>query len=451
LTLVSAVLALLAAPSVARAMPVSTSMTAQRISLQVKRAGGTGVLLPKGLQAKVIARQLQWNYIPDTTVSVPYVQIQLAGFPVPNPLNVLLERSEALPSGGGGKVLTLPLLRKRNVVRVTVVDPEGRFEDWTVSVNLKLTETTVYVDETCRDYVFKIRELRRTSEASLIYLGCQLGSGPGDMSLEMTWSDLDRIEYRGTTIRGGASVMSLPLESRRETTSELSGFLTTGGSDVFQISYEPFIAPPYELWGGIAFFHNTFAQSNFPAKYNQNGTAFLGQFWFRPEDVRLSVMARGFGTLLTGSPTLEPAQDFEESVRSYFMDVELRYAVVNTESGWRVDPFVGGWAFFQTVQSRKWGVQRILDPILGVMIQKKLGKRHSISTSLRFVPLQTFFNPLKFSLNNAYLEAEFTFVHSFRRAHKLFGTVYVGSLNYHPENEASSAGTYIVAGGGFGW
>lgn len=433
------------------AMPVSTSMTAQRITLQVKRTGGTGVLIPKGLQAKVIARQLQWNYIPDTTVSVPYVQIQLSGFPISNSLNVLLERSEALPAGGGGKVLTLPLLRKRNVVRVTVVDPEGRFEDWTVSVNLNLTETTVYVDETCRDYVFKIRELRRTSEASLIYLGCQLGSGPGEMSLELSWSDLDRIEYQGTTIRGGASVLTLPLESRRDTTSDLTGFLTSGGNDIFQIRYEPFLAPPFEFWGGIAFFHNTFTQSNFAAKYNQNGTAFLGQFWFRPEDVRLSVMARGFGTLLTGSPTLEPDQGYEEAVRSYFVDVELRYAVINSDSGWRVDPLLGGWAFFQDVKSRNFGLQRILDPILGVMIQKKLGKRHSLSSTFRFVPLQAFFNPLAFSLDNAYLELEVAFVHSFRRAHKLFGTFSFGSLNYHPEGLASSAGTYIVAGGGFGW
>jgi hypothetical protein len=445
------VASLFAAPLGVRAAPVATSMAAQHITIKVKRVGGTGKLLPKGLQAKIVARQIEWEYIPDTSVSVPYVQIQLSGFPTPNPYDVLVERTQQLPAAKGGPLLSLPLLKKHNHIRLTIVDPEGKYEDWSVDININLAESAVYVDETCRDYTFKIRELRRTSEAGLIYLGCQLGSLPGEMSLELFWSDLDRIEYQGATTPGGASVVSIPLDSRHNTSSELVGYLRTGGSTVFQVDYQPYVPPPYEVWAGLAFFRNSFTQSNFPATYTQIGSAFLGQFWYRPEDVRLSVMLRGFGSLLSFSQTLAPDQGYQESVSTYFLDAELRYAVLDTSSGWRIDPFFGGWAFFQSVASRNFGIQRILDPMLGAVVQKKLGKRDSLAATLRFVPLQSFFNPFSFSLPQSYLELEVTFVHAFRRAHRVFGTVYIGSLNYQPEGFASDSGSYLVVGGGYGW
>jgi hypothetical protein len=435
----------------AQASPVNTAVASQRISIQVKRTGGTAKLLPKGLQAKVVAKQIEWQYDPETTVSVPYVQLQLIGLPNPNPFNILIEHSQPIATNKQAPVISLPILKKRNNIHLTIVDPEGHLEQWLISMNLNLQETAIYVDESCHDYVFKIRELRRTSEAGLIYLGCLAGSGPGEMSLELFWSDLDRIEYRGSTTKGGASVVTLPLDSRKNTSAEVKGYVATGGNDVFEVTYEPYVPPPFEVWAGLAFFRNTFAQSNFPAKYSQIGTAFLGQFWYRPEDIRLNFMLRGFGSLLSINQTLDPDQGYKESVSTFFLDAELRYAVLDTASGWRLDPLIGGWAFFQTVDSRNFGIQRILDPMLGFVLQKKFAKRNSLGLTFRYVPLQSFFNPLQFSLPQSYFEFELTFVHGFKRAHRWFSTVYFGTLNYQPEGFASDTGTYLVVGGGFGW
>ena len=111
----------------------------------------------------------------------------------------------------------------------------------------------------------------------------------------------------------------------------------------------------------------------------------------------------------------------------------------------------GGWIFFMKVDSRGFGIQRIITPLFGVTIERELSRRNRLETAIRLVPLQTFFNPFEFQLNQMYTEIEFTFVHEFRSQNRFFGTLYYGNLSFTPDNLARTAGSYLVIGGGYGW
>jgi len=433
------------------AAPVKSVIAGQRLLVQVQRTKGNKAVLRDGMKAQVVSSVLQWDYVPSSSVSIPYVDVQFAGIPIPNSLTILAERAGTLKADPKrGYVLHLPLMKTENSVLITVVDQVGGFEDWKITVTLGFTESSIFVDETCRDYSFKIRELSRPAGPNLIYVGCKPGSGPRDMSLDILWSDISRVEYRGQSIKASSSVLSVPLESKRPTTSEFIGIGPRGEKSVYEIEYQPFIPPPYEIWGGLAFFSTSFAQSNFPATFSQIGSAFVGQFWYRPEDVRLSLMVRGFGSIVPFSQKLEPDQGYQEWVGTWFLNMELRYMVLD-KAGWRIDPILGGWFFFQEVKSRQFGIQRIIDPVLGVLVQKAWTPRDHVALTLRAVPLQSFFDPFRLRFDQFYGEAELTYVHALKQRNRIFGTLIYGGLNYAPEGFAQTTGSYLVLGGGYGW
>jgi hypothetical protein len=445
-----AVLLLAALPMAARAAPLRTQMAAQRISVQVSRRGGTAVIIKDGLKARVLSSALQWEYVQSSTVSVPFLNLLFFGIPNTK-LTVLVDRTSPLTQETAeGYVLRVPLLKKSNLFLVTIVSPNGSFEDWIVDLRVALTESSVYVDETCKDYLFKIRELRAPSP-NLLYVGCLGGVSHGELSLEILWSDLEKMEYRGQTISAeGEGIVTVPLEPKHVSSSDVTGTSRAGERSVFRIDYEPEQAPPWELKAGLAFFHTSFQQSNFPSTFSQASTAFIGEFRYRPEDVRLSLLVRGFGSLLSFSQTLNPDLGYQESATTYFVDGELRYSVYEG-SGWHVDPLIGGWMFFMSVASRGFGIQRIIDPIVGIAVRKDFARRNSLELTARLVPLQTVFNPFAFQSSQSYLELDATYSRRIGLSTKLFGTFSFGSLNYGPEGLAQTSGTYLVLGGGLGW
>ena len=446
------IVASLAGSAPASAAPVKTVMATQKITIKVRRVKGTGVLLKEGVKADVVSSALQWEYIPETSVSVPYISLKLDRLPMVGNMTVLVGRTGKLtPDPVKGYIVRLPLMKKENPLLITVIDPKGDYEDWEVMVQISLLESAIFVDETCSEYALRIRELKRPAGPNLIYVGCRMGATARDLSLDILWGEIDRIQYRSKTITAETSVLTVPLESKDTSEAELSGFQQrTGAQSSYSIQYTPYIPPPYEAWAGLAFFRTGFSQNNFPSKFSQISTAFLGQFWYRPEDTQLSIMTRAFGSLLSFSNTLDPDPGFKDSVQTYFVDVEARYKVLE-KKGWRIDPFLGGWYYFMRVKSRQFGLQRIINPILGAVVEREVNKRDKIGLTLRFVPLQSFFNPFTFSLSQAYTEIELTYVHPLMKRNRVFGTLYWGNLNYEPEGLARTSGSYLVIGGGYGW
>jgi hypothetical protein len=440
------------APDAAAAPLMQAEVAPQRIVLKARKVKGTGVVLKDGLKAGVLAGTgLTWEYVPGTSVSVPYLTIQLQRVEVGKGISVLAESSGTLPSDPkNGFTLRVPLLKKESRILFTILDAEGQFEEWEVDVSLNLVESAIFVDESCADYAFKLREERRTPEPNLFFLGCRPGAGPRDLSLEILWSDLARVDYEGRTVTADSAILTLPLQSRFRSESRFTGVDRRGRRSVYSIEYEPYVLPPYEAWAGLAFFRTNFRQSNYPSEYTGIASAFLGQFWYRPEDVPLSIMVRGFGTLAGFSQSFDPVQTHDESVKTYFVDGELRYRVLE-RGGWRIDPLLGGWVFFMKVQSRRFGVQRIIDPVFGAVVQRRIFARDSLGLTLRLAPLQSFFNPFAFSPNEAYMEFELTYIRPFQRRNRFFATLYMGVLNFTPESLAVTQGRYLVLGGGYGW
>src|SRR5690606_24035556 len=101
-----------------------------------------------------------------------------------------------------------------------------------------------------------------------------------------------------------------------------------------------------------------------------------------PDDVDLSLMVRGFGSLLSFSDTLSPPTGDEESVQTYFFSTDLRLEAFDRDQ-WKISPFIGGWFFFMRVASRKFGTQRIVTPVLGVSVERTLGVRNRADLTLR--------------------------------------------------------------------
>ncbi len=445
------VLFLFLASRLAFAAPIRTLMPAQHVKVSVARQAGDAVLLPHGLKARVLFNTLAWKYIPNTRLSVPYFKVKFSGIPVPNDFSLVFEREAKVSLNSKGDfTLELPFLKRENTWSVTVIDPKGHFEVWGINVHVSLAETSIFVDESCEDYHFKIREVKRAITPNLIFIGCRAGSGPKELSLDILWDGLDRIEYRGQTVQAQDAVLVLPLEPRRTTVSDLVGISKGGERNLYEVEYQPYVPPPYEIWVGLAFYESAFQQSNFGAKFNQISSAFLGQFWLRPEDINLSIMIRGFGTINSFSQTLTPNMGYQEGVSTWFLDGEIRYQIFH-DWGFRLDPFFGGWVFFMNVKSHNFGLQRVIDPILGFVLQKSIGRRDSLGFTLRFVPFQPYFNPLQFSLAQAYTEIELTYAHPLRKRNRIFATLYSGTLNYNPPQDASTAGSYFVLGGGYGW
>lgn len=441
---------LFAVPNLALAAPQRTQMGSQKILVQVKRNKGNSFILKDGFKAVIRSPNLQWEYIPNTSVSVPFIDLQFVGIPVPNNFTILAERSGTLNSDPTkGYLLHLPLLRVDNSILITVVDQAGHFEDWKVTVSLGLVESAVFVDESCRDYSFKVREVRRPTGPSLIYLGCRPGSGPKELSMDLLWGDMKKIEYRGQQIKAESSVVTVPLESKKATVSEVVGLSNFGERNVYEIEYQPYLPPPYEIWLGLSYFYSSFTQSSFDARYDQLGTAAFTQILYRPDDVRLSVLGRGFMTVHSFQQALTPSQGYAENAASWFFNLELRLSVLD-RSGWRIDPFIGGWFFFQEVASRNFGIQRVIDPLFGVYLHKMVSSKDTLALTLRWTPLQTFFNPLDL-FSQAYKEAELTFTHSLKQRQKVFASFFVGALNFQPPDSALTLGSYFVFSGGYGW
>ena len=451
--LAAAVFAALAlgAPGAARAAPIGTDAASHRISLKVRRVKAAVQILETKVTAHASADSITWTYLPDTSVSIPFVRFELDGIPANRGLVVLVEKLGKLGADATGRYpVGIPLLAREQTLRISVIDDRGRAEDWEIKIGVSLPQSAVFVDETCRDYLLRIKEVERPQEGNLIYVGCRAGSSPHHLSLDIYWGDVRRVTYHEQTVSVNNSLITLPLEHRRRTKSAFSGVDGLGRLSVYTIDYDPVIPTPFEVWAGLAFFRTAFEQSNFPAEFSQVSSAFLGKLWYRPEDIDLSLMVRGFGSALSFSNSLDPDQGYDESVKTYFLSGEARYRVLH-RGGWGLSPFFGGWMFFMKVESRRFGIQRIVTPLFGVTLERELSKRNRLEAALRLVPLQTFFNPFEFQLNQMYTELEFTFVHEFRSQNRFFGTLYYGNLSFTPESLARTAGSYLVIGGGYGW
>jgi len=436
----------------AHAAPIREMHSGQRMVVSAVRIKGQG-LLPKGLTVALESPNPLWTYLPGSGVSVPNITIKLLNIPTDRSLSVLIARvAKMTPDPIKGYVVRIPVLKRKDHVLVSFVNPAGAFEEWEIRVDIAEPETNVFVDENCQQFALRIKELKRPAGPNLFFVGCRVGSGPREISLDILWPEIARIQYDGQTFLPQHSVLTLPLKGKTASDTQFSGFHVDGKESVYTIHYEPYIAPPFELWVGLAFFWSNFTQSNYTSSFNQFSSAFISQFWYRPEDIDLSVMGRLFGNALNFSETFTPPVAAADSVRTYFLDVEFRYKLLD-QKGWRIDPFLGGWFFFMEVKSRNFGLQRIINPMAGVTINKKIGKRDHIGLTLRLVSLQNFFNPFAFSTQASYFEAELTYAHPLALRNRVFGTLYIGSLNYNPgvEDQAVTRGGYIVFGGGYGW
>jgi hypothetical protein len=119
--------------------------------------------------------------------------------------------------------------------------------------------------------------------------------------------------------------------------------------------------------------------------------------------------------------------------------------------GWRLDPMLGGWFYFMNVRSRQFGLQRIINPVIGLVVNRQLFKRDFLEFSFRFVPLQEFVNPLAFSGDKSYWEWELSYVYPFALRHRIHASLLFGYLDYYPgEDFARTQGMYFVIGAGYG-
>lgn len=441
-----------ALPEAARGAPIDTlEFTEKWVKARTARATTSeSEVLKKPLEARLLSSGIRWDYIPGTSVSVPYVMIELRNVPNEKGMSVLIARAAKLPrSASGVYKLVIPIVGRISATRISVVDVRGGVEDWDIEIELTPSVSAIFVDETCKEYAFKIKELRRSLGPTVMFVGCRPGARPQELSLDLLWGDAMKVMFGTSAMVPAGSVITLPVDSKKDSETDLIGIGKTRQQNAYRISYTPIVPQPFEFWAGLAFFQTTFEQSNFKSRFKQVGSAFLGQFWYRPQDIRLSIMLRGFGNLYAFSETLEPDLGYDESVQTYFTNAEMRYRVLDMK-GWRLDPFIGGWMFFMRVKSRNFGVQRALSPMFGLFVQKEIDPRRHLNLTLRGAPLQSGVSP-GFSLDQSYLELELTYVHSFKSRNRLFGTLYAGSLNFTDEGLAQTSGSYLVLGGGYGW
>lgn len=403
------------------------------------------------LSVATVEGGVEWTYVPGTYLSLPLMTFELIGIPTAKKYTIIIEKVGKVPQLQDGRFLfKFPVLKVENKLRLTVIDIEGFTEDWGVNIAVVLKTSSVFVDETCENYMLKIREVERTGDPSLIYMGCRPGVSLHHLAIDIFWQGVEKIEYRETTVNTLGSVVSVPLEQRKEASHKLVGVTSRGQKNVFTLEYDPTVPYPFELWAGLAYFKMGFEQSNFASKYTGTSLVFLGKFWFRPPDIPFSVMARGFGTILPFSNTLEPDLGYQESVKTYFTSVEAHYQLMDVNE-WAVSPFFGAWLYFMKVESREFGIQRMFTSVMGVSVEKTLAYSNRVDLTIRLAPLQTFFNPLAFSFNEMYWETELSFTHAFMRLGRVFATLYYGSLNFSPSGFASTNGTYLVLGGGYGF
>ncbi len=437
--------------SLALAGPIKMEMSQQRVEIKVRRVKGSEPLLPKPLAVKVVSSELEWNYIAGTSISVPYLSFRLQNIPQDRNLSILISRSQKLAANKMGNYeMQIPIMRKDNPISLTVIDPRGAFEDWEILISIGLEETAIYVDETCSSYALKIKELKRPAGPNLIYVGCRIGSTLKDVSLDVLWPDVDRIEYMGKGYTPQSTVLTLVLDSKNALDSQIVGSKSATLKSIYSLQFTPYNPVPFEAWAGLAGMRSLFFQSNFASTYTGYSLAFMGQFWFRPEDVPLSVAVRGFGTLFSPSNKLDPDVGIDEYVSTYFVNLELRYKVLDLK-GWRLDPMLGGWFYFMNVQSRQYGLQRIINPVIGLTLNRKLFKRDYVELALRFVPLQNFVNPFAFRVDQAYHEVELNYVYPFALRHRIHVSFIFGYLDYNPGGDfARTQGNYLVLGAGYG-
>lgn len=433
------------------AAPVNGSLPIEKLTVRATRGVVTQQVLKAPLVARVLSDSLKWDYIQGSSVPVPYVTLKIDNVPVSDKITVLVSRSTKLPRNPSeGYTLSLPIFRKANSLTLTIVDEQGNLEEWSVELTLKLDSTLILVDETCAEYLFKIRELKRPTGPNLMYIGCKAGSGSKDLALDILWGDIEKIQHDSSTITAENLVITLPLSAKLAEGTEIAGIDKSNIRSVYSITYVPVLASPVEIWAGPAFYRTTFEQSNFASKHTQIGTAFMGQVWFKPPDLPAILVVRGYGTLLSFNDKLDPPQDFQESVQTYFANAELRYRVYDG-GGWKLDPLAGGWVYFMKVKSEMFGIQRIISSVWGFSATKFFGKRDLGNFTVRFAPLQSYFNPLQFSMSQAYLELTAIYIHLTRGKHRFFGTTYLGIMNFAPEGFAQTNGTFLVIGGGYGW
>lgn len=423
----------------------------QKIRIRVRKKGGTSKVLKKKLKVIVQKEPVRWQYLPQSSVSVPYVPLEFKNIPVDQGVSVLIQRQGKLKAKDGKYVLQYPLLKKREVLPITIISRSGQLEEWLVVVRVELRQSAVYVDENCQSYALKLKEKARPKDPNLIYVGCTAGNTPNRMTLELYWPGVTQVKYRDKVTQVGASTIALPLPHRRDTVSKLLARHEEGTQSVFDIEYKPTVPSPFELWAGLAFYQSEFKQSNFSSTYSQQAVAFLGKVWFRPEDTAVNAMIRSFGTLFSIKSELSPSIGQDEDVRTYFIDAELRYTL-DFGRRWAFTPFVGGWLFLMYTQTQKFGLERVVVPLMGMELEKGFGPRDQVNLTFRYAPLLAFIDPTQIGFDEAYIEAELAYSHAFRQSGRIFLNFYYGLLKYSPGGgQPSTEGTYIVAGGGWGF
>ena len=441
------------------ANPLNNFGQGQRISIKVKKKNSKGKILQKKLSVRIAAKNgIHWDYVPGTALSIPFLTIEFKNIPHSRHLSVIIAKVGKLAwNPKKGYTVQMPLLQVSNKYHLNIVDIRGSYEDYEISIDASLKTSAIMVDKNCLDFHLRIKELSRPAGPNLMYVGCRSGTRPHHLSLDILWVGIKKIKYRRKVLKFEKTVLTVPLEHRKSTASELVGLHEGGDRSRYLVEYDPIIPLPYEFWIGMSFFKTSFEQDNFTApsgaayQYSQVATAFTGRFWYRPEDTDLSVMARGFGSLFEVSDNFEPAFTEEESVQTYFFSTELLYNVVDS-NGWRIDPFFGGWFYFMRVNSRRWGLQRIITPLLGFAVERGLTVRDRLTLTTRFVPLQSFFNPADLDGDQIYMEFEAQYVHELRKGGRWFAQFTYGFLNFKGSAfTALTKGNYLVLGGGYGF
>ena len=238
------------------AAPIKMEMAPQTVGVKVRRTKGSEPVLPKPLTVKVTSSELEWDYITGTSISVPYLSFELVGVPLDRNLTLLMARTAKLtPNKTGHYLLRVPIMRKDNPMSLTIVDPKGAYEDWEISVTLGLVETAIYVDETCATYAIKIKELKRPEEPNLIYVGCKIGTTMKDMSLDILWPDVERVEYMGKSFVPQNTVVTLALDNKNALDSQIIGVKSATLKSMYALQFTPYAPAPFEVWAGIAFIY----------------------------------------------------------------------------------------------------------------------------------------------------------------------------------------------------
>ena len=419
----------------------------------VQRLRRTREVLPKELAVEVSQdAPIVWNYVPDTTVSVPHLSLVLKDIEPKKSVTVIVERlGKLVPDPNTGKyVIYIPILKKKNETQVSFVTDRGDLEDWRITVEPTMNESVIYVDETCRDYRIRIVETKRPEAPNLLYIGCRPGNTLAQLSVDVYWQDIIKIKFQDRAIRVSNSVVSLPLNDKEKTVHTLVGTSPKTLESQYEITYVPKLDPIFELWAGTGVTWTGVRQSNFPSQYSQLTMSVLGKFLFRPPETKLSLYSTLSTTTFEFAGRFKPALTLEEFIYQFQTSIELRYEVLYRK-GFRLNPFVGGWFYFMNVRSKFYGFQRIISPIIGISVEKVFNHRHALDFRTAFVSLQDEFNPLKFRSTKLSWDFDLIYTARVREKHRVFGVLDYQFMRFHPSNSVGTYAHVVTFGGGYAW